>query len=487
MVSNWQSERIKTAGRDAGATFRNCRFIAKVAFLSALFVVAAFLVSDGSAVLAEDGSSVAREIKIESDWGGLGPSQHTEVIVRRKNGKYYRGHKSVDPRLVEELVSALKQPAVKEPDFVNLGVTPQWRKENAVRAAVKARENFVDGAQNQQDLYVKSFNDDALMGKVLTGMFRTIRTDDYPSVKVEVTLEDGSVLTAMSHSWDDFMLPWGVSGNEGGTFNADISRAVAALMPKKATNRERLAGEGFDADLAEAVLRYIEKDWKLLDAENKLGSALEEIRREYDIESAEINPYHHPEYGVEWDSKRPHETNLHAVLHRKNAPPDYVVALTLRVTNNRAEGVEQFLRESQKYETAPLCIPWLADYVRGRPPYPVRVAYVHDKSFSDKALRVFTNDMHAIGRDDLAEEAKKRQAEITLLMTGLGYHEGYWLVYPDKHLVLWRYGARSGLLKWTQNDFPASRCSEYQEVTGGCVGATVNPDGSLAKNASNSD
>ncbi len=464
----------------------NSRLMARLVFLLALLVVAASGVSHVAGVSAEDGSSVAREIKIESRWGGLGPFQQTEVFIQRKNGKYYRGRKSVDSRLVEDLVSALKQPILGAPDFADLGITPEWIKGNAVRAAIKARGNFADEAQNQQDLYVRSMNDDVLMRKVVADMFQFVRTDDYPSVKVEITLEDGSVLTAASHTWYDFMLPWKVSPNEQATYNANIPRAIAALMPKKATNRERLAGEGFDADLAEAVLRYIEKDWKLLDAENKLGSALDEIRQAYEIESAEINPYHDVEYGVEWKPKQPSETNLHATLHRKDAPSNYVVALTLQVTNDKAEGVEQFLRSSQRYETAPLSIPWLANYVGERASNPVSIAYVRDKSFGDKALRVFTNDMHAIGRDDLIEEAKKQQSGITLLITGLRRHEGYWLVYPDKHLLLWRYGAPSGLLKWTMNDFPASRCSEYQDPSGGCVGAIVNPDGSLAKSGSDS-
>ena len=316
--------------------------MARQVFLLALFLAAACAAPRVAGVSAQDGSSAAREIKIESRWGGLGSLEQTEVLIRRKNEKYYRGRKSVDSHLVEELVSALKHPSIPAPDFANLGITPQWIKESAVPAAMKARGSFSDGAQNQQDLYVKSINDEALMRKVVDGMFQFVRTDDYPSVKVEVTLEDGSVLTAATHTWYEFMLPWKVSTNEQATYNANISRAVAALMPKKATNRDRLAGEEFDTSLSEAVMRYIETDWKLLDAENKLGSALDEIRREYEIESAEINPYHNVEYGLEWKPKQPHETNLHAILHPKNAPAEYVVALTLRVTNNKAEGVEQF-------------------------------------------------------------------------------------------------------------------------------------------------
>jgi hypothetical protein len=447
-------------------------------FISILLIA---IVTGTSVVLAGGRSSVASEIKISSYWGGLGAPQKTEITIHRKNGKYYLDHKSVESSLIEELVSALNEPVINGPDFPNLGITPQWLKENAVPAATKGAANFVDAAQNQKDLYVNSFNDPELLHKVVPGMFQFVRTDDYPSTDIALKFEDGSVLTAESHSWYEFMLPWKLSRNGETTYNADISRAVAALMPNKATNRERLAGKGLDVALAESVMGYIENNWKLLDAENKLGDTLNDLRREYTIGSAEINPYHHPEYGIEWSTKQPHETNLHAILHNAGVPSNYVVALVLRITNNKAEGVEQFLRSSQKYQAAPVSVPWLADYIRQHPRVLFRVSYVHDFSFGDKALRVFTNDMHAIGKDNLIEEAKTHQSEITLLITGIEHAESYWLVFPDKHMVLWRYGGPSGLLDWTQADFSANRCSEYQGVTGGCVGATVSPGGILSK------
>jgi hypothetical protein len=106
---------------------------------------------------------------------------------------------------------------------------------------------------------------------------------------------------------------------------------------------------------------------------------------------------------------------------------------------------------------------------------------VHDSSFGDKALRVFTNDMHAIGKDNLSGEVKAQQSQITLLITGIEHAESYWLLFPDKHMILWRYGGPSGLLNWKQADFSTTRCSEYQGVVGGCVGAVVSPDGVLSR------
>jgi len=454
--------------------------MARVLFISLVLTALSLC---ATAVAAAENAASVKQIDVRSGWGGLGASQNTEISIRSRNRKYYIGRKSVDPALVEELVSALRQPTIAEPSLSNLGVTPQWLRENAIPAAMKASERFTDAAQNQKDLYLTSFNDPAVLQKVVTGLFHFARTDDYPFADIVVTFADGSSLSAESHSWYEFMLPWKLSGNAEATYNADISRAIAALLPKKATNRERLAGGHFDVAVSESVMSYIERQWKLLATENRLGGMLTDIRREYTVEDADINPYHHPEYGIEWSPKGPHETNLHATLHRAGAPSNYVVALVLRITDNRVEGVEQFLRGSERYQDVPFSIPWMADYIREHPRDLFRVSYVHNASFGDKAMRVFGDDMRAIGKDDLLEEAQKHQSELTLLITGMKYAESYWLVFPDRRVVLWRYGGPSGLLNWTPADLLTHRCSKYQGVVGGCVGATVSPEGVLEKTA----
>ncbi len=279
----------------------------------------------------------------------------------------------------------------------------------------------------------------------------------------------------------EFMLPWKLTRHEETTYNANISRAVAALMPEKTTNRERLAGAGFNDALADAVMRYVENDWKLLDAENRAGGALADIRGAYAIVAAEINQYHHPEYGVEWSAKQRRETNLHASLRKAAFPPNVVDALVLPYQNDRIEGVDNFLRSVEKYEALVFSIPWLQDYIREHPRVPIRVSYVHDASFGDRAMKVFAADMHAMGKNEVVRDVRALKSQLALLITGTTYAESYWLVFPDKHMMLWRYGGPSGLLKWAPENFPAGRCSAYHPVSGGCAGVVVSRDGALAE------
>jgi hypothetical protein len=55
----------------------------------------------------------------------------------------------------------------------------------------------------------------------------------------------------------------------------------------------------------------------------------------------------------------------------------------------------------------------------------------------------------------------------------------WWLVLPDRRMILWRYESVMGLLGWKKSDFHVHECTEYQGVTGGCVGTVVSPDGEL--------
>lgn len=430
-------------------------------------------------LFAADPSAV-RQIEIKSYWSGLGPGQKTVLVIQSENGSYHQGRKGIDAALVEALVTAIKEPVIAVPNLPNLGVTPEWVKTNAVSAAIKHAANFTDAAKNQQELYVRAFNDLTLMGKVIPQMFKSVRFDDYPSADISVTFRDGTILSASSRSWHEFMLPWKLSGDQQ-TFNANISRAVAALMPVKATNRDRLAGLGFDVAVAGAVMRYIEDDWKLLDTQNKAGPALKSIGSTYTVETAEINPYHHPEYGTEWSGNQPHQENLHATLRRLGLPSQVSFALVLLDQDGRIEGVDEFLRSAPKYETLALSLPWLNDFMREHNKVPIRISYVHNASFGERAMQMFAADMHSIGKDALVEEIKARQSDIALLITGMTYAESYWLVMPDKRMVLWRYAGPSGLLKWKPNDFVAGKCSAYAPVSGGCVGAVVSPDGELMK------
>jgi hypothetical protein len=279
------------------------------------------------------------------------------------------------------------------------------------------------------------------------------------------------------------MLPWKIElgGANHTTFNANISRALVAILPEKTVNRPRISGNGLLDVLRTAVDRSLEPELNLFDADNRAGAALAELRQHYSVVESEINGFHHPEYGTEWSGNQPHETNLHATLTRHDLPPNVFDALVLEYRDGKVDGLDAFLSSARKYENLLLSVPWLMDYIREHDKVPSRISYVHKPSFGDKALKVFAGDMHALGKDDIAQEARAKQFEITLIMTGNTYAESYWLIFPDKHVILWRYNGASGLLKWKPSDFRTAECADYGVPFGGCVGATVDSDGNLSR------
>jgi hypothetical protein len=127
--------------------------------------------------------------------------------------------------------------------------------------------------------------------------------------------------------------------------------------------------------------------------------------------------------------------------------------------------------------------PWLSQYIKDNPRVAVRISYVQDYSFGGKALRTFTEDMQFRARPDLIEQVRAQQQDIVLLIVGNTYSETYWILFPDKHMLLWSFHGPSGLLKWTAADFSAGECAQYKTNYGGCSGRAVTPEGELAPRA----
>jgi hypothetical protein len=217
-------------------------------------------------------SRSVEQIRIVSRWTGLGPIEHGELIVTRKSGSYHVNGKKISDELIVNLLSAIDAPGVTEPNLANLRITQEWLDANAGKAIEEyAAAYFSLASPNQQALYFSSFKDQKFIENLLPRMFNSWHTDDYPKVDIEITETDGRVIKVSSKAQPLFMLPWVISRGEGElkTYNADIARAVANLMPKKFTNKERLSGVGLGYELAEAVMREIKGRWESLDIKKK--------------------------------------------------------------------------------------------------------------------------------------------------------------------------------------------------------------------------
>jgi len=97
------------------------------------------------------------------------------------------------------------------------------------------------------------------VAELLPSAFKFVRFDDYPQVTIKVELKDGGRWVCSSDSYYPFMLPWKVNRGdvEETTYNADISRTLAALIAEGSVNRNRLGDEELKEWLSDAVMSHI--------------------------------------------------------------------------------------------------------------------------------------------------------------------------------------------------------------------------------------
>jgi hypothetical protein len=430
-----------------------------------------------------------RQISIQSRWGGLGKPSNTELLIQNDHGMYRLDGTEIAVSTVNKFLVSVREPVMPKPSLANLGLTGPWLENNATAIVRDSRAKEGEdstyweiggGTPEQKSLFRRSYTDPAFVAKVLPELFRCCHTDDYPGVRVTITFIDGSTIVVSSHSQSEFMLPWKLesNGTTAETFNSNISTALLNLMPKGATNRERISGNGLSLHLAEVVMADIEEQWKLLRTEDKDSNALSRIRSAYTVVTADVNSYHDVTFGVYSEKNGGEEENLHALVKKPTFPKGFSENVILLYGNGRANGVDGFLNGAGRYEQLVLSVPWLSRLRTKYPDWPTTLLWVHDVSFSDKAMKQFAADMHVLRKDALAKEVGMVQHDVAVLNVSYG---DWWLVLPDKRMVLWRYESVSGLLGFKKADFSLRECTDYQGVTGGCVGAVVSPEGEIVR------
>jgi hypothetical protein len=421
----------------------------------------------------------ARQVTIRSCWGGLGPRADATIFITRSKDAYKRDGQSIDPALVDALVTALRSALIPQPDPSQLGITQSWLTAHATSQQPHSNSDPGVPTPGQLSLFQQSFTDMKLIARVLPELFKNWHSDDYPGARIEIVLEDNSRLVAYSNSQFAYMLPWNIGAEKQETYNPSISHAVAALLPPKTVNKDRLADDDLASELSEAVMGEIETAFDLRGVEDRVGADLARLRAKYQVTSATIDPWLRPEYGPDkFDPDHP-EVNLHVILSKASFPPNVSDEVTLQEIASRVQGIDGFLASAGKYEDLVFSVPWLEQYLIAHPKVWVRITYVHNSSFGTDAARRFAADMKKRERNDLAQMGIAERDQIALIQVGVKYAESYWLVFPDKHMVLWRYQGPGGLLKWSPSDFGEGRCADEGINNGGCSGRGVAPDGTL--------
>ena len=198
-----------------------------------------------------------------------------------------------------------------------------------------------------------------------------------------------------------------------------------------------------------------------------------------------MNSYHNLDYGKEWTDGNPHEENLQVDLWRPSFPKNFVVAAVLRREGGRVDSSYTLPDRVAPYEQLVFSIPWLKAYLVAHPTDHAFLFFVQDRSFTEKAMRIFAADMKEAGREDLVSKVRVVQDKVALLETGSG---DYWILLPDKSVILWRWASLANILLWKPADFPEKECTDYATSSGGCSGTLISPEGIIVpRNLSSED
>jgi hypothetical protein len=218
-------------------------------------------------------TSEVESIEIKSTWNGLGPASESKLSLRQKDGRFVAGGQSIDKGLVENFLRQLEAPA-DAPTLEGLGISIEWLQAKAESALP---DRLKEADQSEKNLFLDSFRDVRLIEKLLPAILGGGWTDDFPEFELRVEMKDGSTVRVRSSRQNTLMLPFDIVESGGGTrlsYNAQLSRAIASLLPPEFTNRERLRGARLPDVVADKVMSEIEDQLRRLEASNKLGAEL---------------------------------------------------------------------------------------------------------------------------------------------------------------------------------------------------------------------
>jgi hypothetical protein len=215
----------------------------------------------------------------------------------------------------------------------------------------------------------------------------------------------------------------------------------------------------------------IKQRWQQIGSEDKAGDALARLREQYTIRRSEVSVLNDLHFGA----LPAGEEVLEADVRLASYPKNLVVATVFPLEDGKAVGLNNFLREGEQYERIVLDNPWIMASLRKYHDRGAWLIYVKDSSMSEKAMRIFAADMHALGRDDLAQEVSAHRLEVAVL----SYFDDVLIVFPDHHAIIWRWDTKYNLFEWPNSAIKTERCTEYNTLDQECSAAVVGSDGEL--------
>jgi hypothetical protein len=434
------------------------------ALLVLLFCLPAVPVAVGGEVEVES-------IRIRSEWRGFGEPQDDSLTVTREGGRFVARGRTVDADKVARLARALSAPPVEALDTASLGIDRAWLERNA-RAALAAAYQSPMGepVAEQLALFVRLFTDPAVVGQSVERALGGGGIDDYPEIEVEVRWTDGRSTVVRSSSNRLFMVPLRVeTGGEGfGTYDAEIARAIAELLPAQFANRERLAGEGLAKRLAEAVIDANAREWSQVELKAHFGDAVAPLAQRFTVAKSSIG------YLTSFDVGGANSSATlawNATLVDARLPSSFVVGVSIPITDKKLASLDPFLTRIDAIEARVLAVRWLRKYVDEHTSVRVEIRFVTDRSLSAKAAGAVIAELERTGRGARADRIAASLGDAILLEVYERTSLSRWIVLADGGLLLWHFEGRAPLGR-DKASVDAWECGGFY-----CSGVVFGPDG----------
>jgi hypothetical protein len=196
------------------------------------------------------------KIVIESGWVGLEKMQQDRLEIVCLEEKCSAQGRPVPMQDVTSLLQVLAAPPMPHAELLNLGITEPWLNESAGRAL--RGETGCAFTPEHKALLTSKFTDLQAVKTFLPDLLQPGTNDDSPWMDIVILKNGETVWQLASRSQSElFMLPWAINGPKKSftTYNADVSRALARLLPKKFVNRDRMAGAALEHELGSRVAR----------------------------------------------------------------------------------------------------------------------------------------------------------------------------------------------------------------------------------------
>jgi hypothetical protein len=152
---------------------------------------------------------------------------------------------------LERLLLALEKPPLEHPQPETLGVDMQSLRSLARNLMESPVSRDRDALRLRRAGFsitqvIELLSDPDALRAWLVSYYRGTWTDDSPEFEVRLGLIGGTETILESKSQKPFMLPWRIQRADSGppfeTFDADVSRTLAACLPEDYLNRSRLLG-----------------------------------------------------------------------------------------------------------------------------------------------------------------------------------------------------------------------------------------------------